>query len=454
VQSGPRLLVLLLAWTTFAFAGVYVPSLIGPGVVIVALTVAYRPFTRRVASKAGTHMEWRGLALEACLAVILVAMAFQLLPLPAALIERFSPATLAVARRLRLAPLPQAIPLSLDLPAGTWALGIAAGLVLVFMVSRRMFERGRVRLVVRGISAIGLALSALALAQDATGRGLMYWRWKPVEEGAPPFGPFVDRNHFATWIILAAPLCLGYLVAHVAAHTRHDVPGANWRRSLLHVLDARAIWLAISVSMMLVGLIASLSRSGAVGMAVALVVASAAGATRRGASAAGRWITLALGLTLATAAIRVNPQTIVQRVTSAGGAAQDRVAIWRETLPVVRDFWLTGTGAGTFETVMLAYQRAPAPFRINAAHNHYLQVAAEGGLLLGIPVVALIVLLARAGLERLAEDQSGMYWVKAGAMSGLAGVAVQSIWETGLTTPANGVLAAIVAAIMLHRADD
>ena len=45
-----------------------------------------------------------------------------------------------------------------------------------------------------------------------------------------------------------------------------------------------------------------------------------------------------------------------------------------------------------------------------------------------------------------------MYWVKAGAMSGLAGVAVQSVWETGLTTPANGVLAAIAAAIVLHRA--
>ena len=33
--------------------------------------------------------------------------------------------------------------------------------------------------------------AAIALAQDSTARGLMYWRWKPLQEGGPPFGPFV-----------------------------------------------------------------------------------------------------------------------------------------------------------------------------------------------------------------------------------------------------------------------
>ncbi|HEX9365884.1 MAG TPA: hypothetical protein VF921_04615, partial [Vicinamibacterales bacterium] len=121
------------------------------------------------------------------------------------------------------------------------------------------------------------------------------------------------------------------------------------------------------------------------------------------------------------------------------------------TMPVVRDFWLTGSGAGTFETVMLVYQRTPSLFRINAAHNQYLQVAAEGGLLIGTPVVAALVLFARAAREALAGDDSGMYFLRAGALGGLVGVAVQSVWETGLTAPANAVLAAIVAAIVVHR---
>src|SRR6185295_425002 len=130
-----------------------------------------------------------------------------------------------------------------------------------------------------------------------------------------------------------------------------------------------------------------------------------------------------------------------------------RLAIWQATLPVVKDFWLTGTGAGTFETVMLVYQRTPSLFRINAAHNHYLQVAAEGGLLLGVPVAVALGLFARDGWRSLLDDRSPTGLMRIGAFSGLTGAAVQSLWETGLTTPANALLAAVLAAMVLLRAD-
>ncbi len=44
-----------------------------------------------------------------------------------------------------------------------------------------------------------------------------------------------------------------------------------------------------------------------------------------------------------------------------------------------------------------------------------------------------------------------MYFIRAGALAGLVGVALQSFWETGLTIPANAALAAVLAAILLHR---
>jgi hypothetical protein len=100
---------------------------------------------------------------------------------------------------------------------------------------------------------------------------------------------------------------------------------------------------------------------------------------------------------------------------------------------------------------MLVYQRTPSLFRINAAHNHYLQVAAEGGLLIGIPAAVALSYFVRESRAALARDESGMYFLRAGALSGLFGAAVQSVWETGLTTPANAVLAALAAAIVVHR---
>jgi O-antigen ligase len=128
----------------------------------------------------------------------------------------------------------------------------------------------------------------------------------------------------------------------------------------------------------------------------------------------------------------------------------DRVTIWRDTVPVVRNFWLTGTGAGTYQTAMAVYQRSSPGVLFNQAHNHYLQVLTEGGLLAFVPMLVGLGALARVARARLVADRSAMFWLRAGAASGLAGVAVQSVWETGLTTPANAALAALLAAILLH----
>jgi O-antigen ligase len=279
----------------------------------------------------------------------------------------------------------------------------------------------------------------------------MYWRWFPGE-GPPPFGPFLNRNHFATWVVIAVPVSLGYLMAHASAHKRREIQGGTWHARLLALFDARSIWLAASICLMLVALVVSLSRSGVVGLVSAILAAwYLRGLRGRSASPAASWGIAAVAVGLIGASLRVDAADVWQRLGSAGAAAVYRVGIWRATMRVVKDFWLTGAGTGSFETVMLVYQRTPSLFRINAAHNHYLQVAAEGGLLIGIPVAVALVLFVRESRQALGADESGMYYLRAGALSGLFGVAVQSIWETGLTTPANALLAAVAAAMVVHR---
>jgi hypothetical protein len=375
-------------------------------------------------------------------------MAFQLLPLPAGIVDRVSPADRAVWQAMSLVPVTGALPLSTDLTQTAHALALAGGAFLVFVIAGRVFSDGGIRIAARGIATAGLLLSAVSLAQDATARGLIYWRWDPGE-GPRPFGPFLNRNHFATWMVMAIPTCLGYLLAHASAHQRREKTATPWQSRLAGALDARSIWLAASICLMLVALVACLSRSGMVGLVSALLLGTYLRGRRTGLAAAA-WVAAAFGLALGVVALRGNAWEIFERFGAAGAASVYRMNIWRATAAVVRDFWLTGSGAGTLETVMLVYQRTPSLFRINAAHNHYLQVAAEGGLLIGIPVALALVLFVRAARGALRRDESGIYSLRAGAVSGLFGVAVQSVWDTGLTTPANAVLAALAAAIVVH----
>ncbi len=114
------------------------------------------------------------------------------------------------------------------------------------------------------------------------------------------------------------------------------------------------------------------------------------------------------------------------------------------------DFPLTGTGPGTYQRAMFVYQRSTRDVYFNQAHNHYLQVAAEGGALLVAVVTLALVAFVRAARGRLTTDSSGLFWMRAGATCGLGAVALQSVWETGLVMPANATLAALLAAIAIH----
>ncbi len=431
----------MLAWTTFAFGGLYPSTLAVPALLCLILALAYRPWSY------GGEVIPR---LDVMLALIVATIAVQLIPLPRVAIDFLSPAARRAWEQLSLG-VPSSLPISIDMYRTARALLLATGSFALFLIARRIFAAGGVRIAARGIATVGMLLSAIALAQDATANGLIYWRWRPEDEGPPPFGPFVNRNHFATWIILALPLCIGYLKAHAEAH-HHDAPShAALRRRLVMFFDGRAIVLASAATLMLVALAVTLSRSGLVGLAAGAITGALLGAGRGEQSRKARWwIGAALLAALALAYAQIQPAMIQGRLSTAGVSAANRVLIWRDTVPILRDFWLTGTGGGTYLTSMLLYQRSSPGWLYNQAHNHYLQVMSEGGVLVGVPVFAALGLYVREGWRRLLADRSGMFWIRAGAFSGLAAVAVQSLFETGLTMPANAALAAITAALVVH----
>jgi len=439
----------IVGWTAFAFGGVYPRTILPAAIGCAVLALTCRPSilqgspTRRI---------------DLWAIVTIAAMLLQTIPLPRAIVDAIDPASEAVGRALSLVERGGPLPLSIDVSSTLAAVLIFGGAWIFFVTARAIFRHGGVRTFTRMIAVLGLLLSALGLAQSATAHGLMYWRWHPLTEGPDPFGPFVNRNHFATWALMAIPLLAGYLIAHATAHEGPDRT-APWRQRLAAAMDARAWLLIASTTMLIVALVASLSRSGLIGLAggfacaafLALNVSasSTAGrsAPRRGRAAAlmavlGAFVILAVST-------QVGPKAVAARFGASRVGIADRIAIWHDTLPVVRDFWLTGTGAGTYLTSMAVYQRSSPGVIFNQAHNHYLQVAAEGGLLIGLPVLFALAAFARAALANLAADRTGMYWIRAGAAAGLFGVAVQSLWETGLTIPANAALAAVLAAIVI-----
>lgn len=383
--------------------------------------------------------------------VVLAAAAASLVPVPEAMGRVLSPRRDAVHAALTLAPpVAAARALALDTAAARWALAQVAAAMLTFWACRHLFGRRSTTRIVQVVAIAGLLATLAALAQQVIDPTRLYGIWTPLDQGARPFGPFVNRNHFATWAIMAIPLAMGAALAAVAP----DGGTAGVRARLadaLRGIGTGSVWAAVSAAVLTIGVLASASRSGVLSLAAAVMAFVAAGAPRAG-RRVRLWGLIGFGLLGAAVAAYASLAPLVARAeeTLAVGAGT-RPQIWRDTVRLIADFWLTGVGPGGYPAAMVLYQQSGRDLFTNQAHNQYLQTLAEGGVLLGVPVVLALVAFARLFVARVRADGTARVWIRIGAAAGLFGVAVQSLWETGLRMPANAILCAVVAAIAVHR---
>jgi O-antigen ligase len=398
-------------------------------------------------ARVGVRRELRGL--DAAFVAFLAAAVLQMVPLPSALVSIFSPQAPSMQDMLALQPLTDSRPLSIDRYLTRMGIASAAAAVLVFWAARDALARGGLRSVARTIAAVGFIVALVGTAQRATAPGLLLWTWRPLDPGAQPFGPFVNRNHFATWLLMAASLTTGYFIAHLRSHGL--VERASRRLFVRDLLaDGTALLLAAAAGLMMAALAASGSRAALLGLATALTLGMLWGRHRAEGLRGQRVAAVAIVL-LAGGAVWLNRDAVGVRVNETlSGRPIDRPVIWRETLPIVRDFWATGTGLGTYGQSMLRYQRTATTRLFNQAHNEYLQIVAEGGLLLAVPAALGLWWLIRLIRQRLHADVHESFWIRLGAVGGLCGVALQSVFESALRMPANALLCALLAAIAVH----
>jgi O-antigen ligase len=201
---------------------------------------------------------------------------------------------------------------------------------------------------------------------------------------------------------------------------------------------------------MVSGLLMSVSRSGVIGLAAATITGFALARLKIG-YIRMKWLAVTAVLALLAVTYLANFDALAARFSRALDLGSERSEIWRQTLPIVRDFALTGTGEGTFNRAMLVYQQGDRQLLFNQAHSQYLQVAAEGGLLVGLPALCAMLALIVLTIRRLRTDTTALFWTRAGAAASLVAIAVQSVWETGLRMPANGLLFALCAALAVHE---
>ena len=449
-------LLLPIAWGVLLFGGVY-PWVYRPLLVTVAVLGLY--WWSRAAA------EDREPARPLAIAFLLLAAAvvLQLVPLPASALVRINPGTDAALQRYDVAYATTIAvggepshPLSIAPEATRRGLAFLVSLSLFALGSTALLATIRLGLLVRSLAALGVVLAIFGIVQRATFNDRIYWVWEPINVASNAFGPFVNRNHFAGWMLMTASVTACYVAGLVAmeAQKRGSRTWAERARWLSSPAANHIVLLGAALVLMVLSIVWTLSRSGIAAMSAAgVLVALRAAGTQRGRAGL---VSASLLLGAVGLAVTWRGADAVASFYSQTNTLAWRLQLWADTMPIVKDFWLFGTGLNTYgvSTIVypLNYRIHLQPLHVMEAHNDYLQILSEGGIILAAGALVAVVLFAR-GVRRAFQrpQRTDVAWIRAGAVIGIIAIAIQELVDFSLQMPANALLFALLIAIALHR---
>lgn len=396
--------------------------------------------------------------LAATLVLVWVAVAAQLVPLPRHMLDVVSPhaSTLLNAFSVPFATgFATAWPLSIDPRDTRTSLAALVAFTLFLLGLTSQLGADRLRRVPGGLAVFAVLLALFGIfSREYNTNSRVYWFWQPEQGGADLFGPFVNRNHFGGWMLMASCLLVGAFLGHFERALRGRRGRRGRRLEWLSSAEANTILrMGGAVATTVVALFWTLSRSSILGFALAVAAFAWLVVRRRAFTASRRTAALATigAVALAGFAWRGPAQLVAWFQFPGELSVVGRLDAWRDSLRIMRDFPLTGTGLNTYSDVMLFYQTRNREFHLAQAHNDYVQLLAEGGLLVALPAALAIALLVRAVRRnvRAAEGEARGYWIRAGAAVGMLAIGAQEFVEFSLQMPANALFFCTLAALTL-----
>lgn len=246
-------------------------------------------------------------------------------------------------------------PLSLD-PRATWrAVTALLPALAMLLVVIHMDRQGRLFLT-RLVLVCAIVTLAVGTAQFLSGGAI--GRIYESAHQRYPIGLFTNRNHQATFLLMAIILTA---VTPLAGGVGGRARSSGW--------ISLGLVLAFSA-----GVVATTSRAG---LLLLPVVLGAVLLLRYSGRAVWPIAFAAVG-----ALLLAQHNGMVQRVLDRLESGNvDRLRFWQDTLVAIRDYWPAGSGLGTFIPVFQSVEPLEHVGRhyVNHAHNEYLELLLEGG---------------------------------------------------------------------------
>lgn len=298
--------------------------------------------------------------------------------------------------------------------------------MLCFLANQSLLRASQARKIAVIVSLFGAVVACFALLQGVAPNGKLYWMRQP-RLGGWIYGPYVNHNHYAGLMEMLVPIPLIISLSHLVHEKARIAAGtaAAIMVGTIFLSGSRGGMLAIFVELAILGIVLSRQKKT---LRIALTVGTFAVVL----------VTLLVWLGGKELTTRVSSISTEARGEISGGI---RLSIDRDAIQMFRRKPILGWGVGTFPVVYPQFRTFYTNFFVNEAHNDYLQLLSETGLLgFGTMIwfLAVLFLRVRGKISRWPTDVSGA--VTLACTLGVIGILVHSLIDFNLQIPANAAL--------------
>jgi O-antigen ligase len=311
------------------------------------------------------------------------------------------------------------------------ALKYFAYALLCSLAAQTLLRGSQARSLAKIFSWYGAALAAFALVYGVSSNGKLYWLRLP-RNGGWVYGPYVNHNHYAGLMEMLVPIPLVLALTGMASNKTRAAAAA-------------------AAAVMVGTIFLSGSRGGMLAIITELVILSVFLVKQK--RGLGIPVLIGLFLTIVVALlIWIGGGELSRRIATGLShseiSSDTRFNIDRDGLRMFLKKPVLGWGLGTFPVVYPQFRTFYTNFFINEAHNDYLQLLVEMGLLgFGTMLWFLLTLYTRA-LKKIGnwtEEITGATTLA--CVLGLSGILVHSALDFNLQIPANAALFYVLCTI-------
>lgn len=300
-----------------------------------------------------------------------------------------------------------------------------------------------------------IALIVMIFAAIMAFFGILQWLanpqgiygWRPTPQSIP-FASFVNQHHFAAFMVMTFALTFALLVGKA---TKKD----------------KRLLLIIAVVLMGIAVILTSSRGGLLSLlSVITFILTINWLERKQADEKGeiidkstnfrrKFLYIGSGLTLILvlfgAVLLLGGDASLLRgvgVGVEGDFSTGRTHFWSVAWEIFKNYPIIGAGLDSFATAYPQYDTWNGNFRVEQAHNDYLQILTDAGIFGFICIAVFIYLLFKQGLQTIGTEKDAYRRSLAvGGLAGCFGVLIHSFFDFPLRTPSNGFFFLLLASL-------